>query len=610
MRLSLRFQHLVTFTLAALAGLAVRHFSVSSLDGLPQAKERIPSSPAGAIDEALKELNPIVRNQKLRLLTAELSGRQIHAALTRLAAQKGDFLLHTIELELLSQWTAIDPRSALAWVDQLKDHQRPEAALVVMSKWLEIDEPRALAWVENHQRDRSATIARSAMLRALAIRDPKKAVALLQSRPKLGDPVSWSIVFSTITSESSETAFSEAELLPEGRARNDAIQAIAFSLSASDPVAAEAWIKTLPPGSSRRNAMNSLSYTLTFKNPKEAIRLIMSEASAGYEKGQRVQLAVHFWATDDPMAVRDWLRQLPDDDLRKKATSTLMTHWAEKDPEAAVNYALATSDSSNRIEIVASALHAWVYNDQEGGLAWIGTHSEELSPALLLRAAEEVGWSAPSAAVKILEGLPDGDKRNEIYLNLATAWTQEDPVSAVAWLDQMPEGPARDGFMKGYLRSVADADISRAMGQFETLPEGAMKDSAAADIALAWGKTDPRAALDWVIKTASIQSQERAAGEILNQWAQADDQSTAGWLETIPQGPFKDTAVQQYSIITSEHDPAKAASWAMKIVDSQKRRYALRRVIHRWFDDDPTSTQRWIQSSDIPEDWKKSLLKQ
>src|ERR1051325_1835318 len=73
--------------------------------------------------------------------------------------------------------------------------------------------------------------------------------------------------------------------LPEGRAREQALQNISWQWVASDPSGAAEFAKNLPPGSARNNFMNNVASQWANNDPKAALAWAANLA-AGKERDQ------------------------------------------------------------------------------------------------------------------------------------------------------------------------------------------------------------------------------------------------------------------------------------------------------------------------------------
>src|ERR1051325_4158715 len=171
------------------------------------------------------------------------------------------------------------------------------------------------------------------------------------------------------------------------KSRNDRQQAISSALTEwahTDADAAMAWVDKLPRGQERRDFLSSVLQGLAENDPKRALEKINSL----------------------PMYQRQYVR------------GQVIEAMAEKDPKAAATMALE-NDRSSRYGgwgegQLGNVLQKWMRNDADGALAWLQSQPEAVRKrAVVLQAAQNLGWQDPAAGMKLIEILPKSQQRDD-----------------------------------------------------------------------------------------------------------------------------------------------------------------------------------------------------
>lgn len=199
-------------------------------------------------------------------------------------------------IEALTQWLGTSPSPAVevtAWLLQLPAGvareklfvaiasavpmaQRLELALTVqaprmrreliveaLESWAAEDANAALAWADQHPSDLVFPGARTALLTAWAIAQPRDAAAYVASQGDAAQQTRTAIAIMKRWLQTDGTAAGAwVELLPDDHLRSTTTEALVQTWVATDEVSASDWVEQLPPSSLRDAAANTLARSL------------------------------------------------------------------------------------------------------------------------------------------------------------------------------------------------------------------------------------------------------------------------------------------------------------------------------------------------------------
>ncbi len=163
----------------------------------------------------------------------------------------------------------------------------------------------------------------------------------------------------------------------------------------------------------------------------------------------------------------------------------------------------------------------WARNDPEAALIWAQQQpdSDDARKEALIDACFQIARTDPERAVTLAEHF--NLDRDVVLTNLAQQWATKDLAAACDWIAKQ-----------------SDDDQRNALGT---------------GLTLVWSKTDPAAAAQFVVQrmTPGL-SQDSAVIMVLHQWALADPAGAAAWARQFPEGPLRDTALNELSNMASQ----------------------------------------------------------
>jgi hypothetical protein len=248
------------------------------------------------------------------------------------AAAEASHLLSTVAQNYASE----DPAAALAWASSIQSPEGRSAALgqtlralaeqdpagaaqqavaldpkaldTVIDVWSERDPDALLAWAASAPPDKQEL----AMLKASMAKsgnDPAAGADIVSRMASSSQTPSGSL-FSATTEvatayfrDSVTDSATWAGSLPEGTARNAALQTITEQWTRLDPVAASEWVRQLPAGEGRDAAAERLSTGISQSDPESAL-IWASSIGAESQRDHTVRMIFEQWKSRDAEAAR------------------------------------------------------------------------------------------------------------------------------------------------------------------------------------------------------------------------------------------------------------------------------------------------------------------
>jgi len=212
--------------------------------------------------------------------------------------------------------------------------------------------------------------------------------------------------------------------LPEGVARNDALQQVAIAWADHDLPGAVDWLRKLPDGETKQAAMLSTAYEAARTEPLTAVELARA-LPATRERDELVVHALNQWAVTDFAAAAAWAAQVTEPKLRQQLL-------------AAVAVASAEQDAAKAATFVARSLTP-------------GAAQDAAAVSVVNRWAQQ----SPRDAARWVSQFPDTPLRSTAEQGLVTLWTARDASGTATWLNELPAGTLRSAGMDAYAQALA-----------------------------------------------------------------------------------------------------------------------------------------------------------
>jgi hypothetical protein len=243
------------------------------------------SDPRGAIDWALGQEDPALRERALRGAVAAWAEQDLSSAADFAASLEEDSELRSAVRAVAQRWAELDPGEALGWLGGLPEGARGDAGREILNH-LAHEDPRAAA--EYYAGMVSAGADGWVMSEPGLLVDAAADIAGRWSELDPGQAAQWAVE------------------LPEGDAQSRAVGSVADRWVWADPAAASEWIASLPPGEMRDVAAERLVNQIAATNPEAAFEWALSVEA----EGRRMHLArrvLDRWTVSDPGAAQSAL---------------------------------------------------------------------------------------------------------------------------------------------------------------------------------------------------------------------------------------------------------------------------------------------------------------
>lgn len=200
----------------------------------------------------------------------------------------------------------------------------------------------------------------------------------------------------------------------------------------------------------------------------------------------------------------------------------------------------------------------------------------ELFPALLV--------ADRTAAIRLVETLPPGERRTLLLRRLARAWGAADFAGAVTWISNLADfseqkaafdeaclataetNPAEairawesfdfkedDHVLENLVQNWARLDFPAAQAWVHERPASIQRDQAVARLAYVLAQTKPVDAANLIVRElAEGPAQTEAVISILHQWAKNDLPGATAWTARFPPGPLADRAKSELAGLSQQ----------------------------------------------------------
>lgn len=315
-----------------------------------------------------------------------------------------------------------------------------------------------------------------------------------------------------------------------------ALQAVARGYAQNDVHKALAWAREIDESFPGTRALLSALESLVDKNPGEAAGWL-GELPPGRQQQDAAREIAHRWAREDLDAALAWTETL--DGFTQRAARDGLTHeWARQDPRAAAEFAQLLPASEQRRDTLAQIAHLWARDDVNAALDWAHTLPNQESVHALHGVVRTVAEQNPETAADLVSQLGGAVERRayrELAGNVASEWSEFDPVSAAAWAQSLgSEGKAQQEAIRRVADHWVQQDPMAASQWIGTLPAGSMRDAAAERLVDHVASYDPAAAYQWALTAGSVDHQTAMLEHVFRQWRHLDAQAAQSTLDAAP----------------------------------------------------------------------------
>jgi len=266
---------------------------------------------------------------------------------------------------------------------------------------------------------------------------------------------------------------------------------------AADPKGALAWLDKNPDLNEMGFAMMNVFRGWAHRDPKAAADGALTIAEEN--RSAAVHAALQTWATSakETEGAIQWVNAVMDDELRHKASSTLVSVMREWPMDDAIRTSLLIEDAEARTEGIELPIRfAACRGDEEAKRAAIAFRElppERQDPSIASRTVSSAShFGGISAGRAFIDQLPAGPARDEASEQFAAFAAQEKKwEEAAAYATQLPleSGTTRmDLFVAGW----ATQDAAAAQVWVQSLPEGPHRQKAEEGLSFAAEHSNPQ----------------------------------------------------------------------------------------------------------------------
>jgi len=320
------------------------------------------------------------------------------------------------------------------------------------------------------------------------------------------------------------------------------------------------------------------------------------------------------------------LQALPAGIQRDTLLTAVVGAWSRSDPKGFLAVASTITSPASREVGILAALNTWATTDPQAALDWLKNNPGSASNAALQERYAEViaGYAAsdPQGAFNAVNALPantrqDAQLKNQAMQGLITGMANAGRFAdAITLFNQIPDATTRNNAYTALLGQWASASPTDAATWVATLTDPQQRIAYNAQIATAWAQSDPAAAAAWAVQIDAVnmdpnnpnaiqqtngfgrrgQNTTNLLADAIRTWSAYDLDGPATYLNALPASPDKDQAVYTFVQNASSQDPAGAMSWVDTITNPQLRTQAERQVAMQWAGSDPAALSAYITS--------------
>jgi hypothetical protein len=152
--------------------------------------------------------------------------------------------------------------------------------------------------------------------------------------------------------------------------------------------------------------------------------------------------------------------------------------------------------------------------------------------------AGQWGSFAPEEAAQWVQGLPQGNARNQALIALGQSWANLDPAQAISFAAQQPPSPERISMLTSGLNAWVTSDPAAASAWISSVGPGADYDQFAAAIAASPAviSRSPQDSVAWATAISDDSLRMDSLTKVFRQWFETADVSAMNYLLQMPPG--------------------------------------------------------------------------
>jgi hypothetical protein len=317
------------------------------------------------------------------------------------------------------------------------------------------------------------------------------------------------------------------------------------------------------------------------------------------------------------------LQGLPAGLQRNALLSAVVNAWAERDPQGFLASSGNVTVPRMREGGVDDALRVWASQDPKAALDWMKQNPGSAPPVALQQryAAAIAGYAAtdPLGALTTVNALAENSGADLALKNSAlqaltnSLADQGNFTDALTMFAQMPAGQMQTNAYNTMVQRWADSNPEDASAWVAALTDPAQRNQLGTRVAQTWAASDPASAAAWA---AQMDQQSGASGlansqllaSAISSWSAYDLDAPATFLNQMQAGPGKDNAVAIFATRAGQEDPSSALQWVSTISDDQLRGRAATAVAFQMLQTDPNGFNQFISNTTLMSDQQKQML--
>ena len=169
------------------------------------------------------------------------------------------------------------------------------------------------------------------------------------------------------------------------------------------------------------------------------------------------------------------------------------------------------------------------------------------------------------------------------------------------------DAPPREQIASAGERELRAAEISgwasedpRAAAAWAlALPDGPAKETALENVARGWATVAPREALDFAQSQVTTRIGEKLTAVIVSVWTRSELAQAQQWITSAAEGPIRNAAVLAMVDILAPREPASAISWLEQLPKGEARDAGISQALGAWARTDAGAALTWAEKADI-----------
>jgi hypothetical protein len=432
--------------------------------------------------------------------------------------------------ETLGEWSARDPRAALAWVQGARRFpQRINALSLPLAELGARSPAEASRWIRENLDAGSWASTAEWTYQRMANEHPREALTLAFSFSPADWPGDVGDALGALITQAPQEALGYFGRLTGERRANSA-RAMVTTWARGSAAEAVAWCEAQPDLMSNESVRRGLYEGLEDAHPELCVELL-KRYPAGEDAAYADSETLASLLEHAPLHGLAALKGAP-----ARTASTALTMWIgqnfERDPMRAVELVRTFLPEAERAEAMRSGFEAWLESDHRAALEWLGTVTQpELRASLQ---AGLIGWQTrrdPEAALAVLNS-PDAASPalKGVVDQALSAWMERDVASVAGWMQANPERISEDQAAQiagQYLRK----DEAAGAAWLAQLPAGPARDAAVVTAAMHWaGAGEPELATQVVGSIRDPEKRTRALFNVYQTIRYTDAVLAESWL--------------------------------------------------------------------------------